>query len=284
MRSSNKVFIHNSQGSSNESAEDLKAFFLNSRAIFETKPDVIEIKTPFNMDGLKCPTFVMPGGSALVMRSSVKSLFKTVRSSQVGENFNYVGICAGAFLAIETTDIFTGSPHFTHFGAFPGMGLVDDFKAVGAFCPTQEVNPSTKTYVPYSVSISYSCTRRPSKQLYVNGPGFFAVKTDGKNESEIAARYEDRDSYTFYYNQKKVSVSDLPAMVMRKHSDKRGGVFLSGTHFEASVEDSKLLKAFEQPSEKVAGLAQDDYKQLEDLVERENTRIAVEVLLRRTLK
>lgn len=284
MCSSSKVFICKNQGVSSESAADLSTFLRESCGIFNNQPDIVEFSSIFNADGLKCPTFVVPGGNTLMMSTKVKSIFESVLASSVREDFNYIGVCAGAFIGTETADIFSASPDFTYSLPYQGMGLVDEFKTVGAFCPVETVNPSRRSFVPYSVSISLSNTRQPSQQLYVNGPGFFAVKPVRDGGAEVVARYRDRDSFDFAYKTGIVSTNNLAAMVSKKPNEQRGGRFLSAVHFEACIEDSQMLKAFESSNSYVEALSSDDYATLGDAAEQTNTRVAVEALLRRTLK
>jgi hypothetical protein len=165
-----------------------------------------------------------------------------------------------------------------------GLGLIDDFSAVGAFRPVDQIDQTAKGEIPYAVNLTHPGFKNPSRQLLVNGPGFFAVP--GKpQKTEVVAYYTDRNKYEFDFGKGSVKrVTSLPAMISRKHTETRGGVFLSGTHFYASVEGSKLLGAFETKSKDVTALPEDDYRQLNDLDERENTRVTVEILLRRTLK
>ena len=288
MCSSDKVFIFKNEAVASECADDVATFLRESIAVFKQRPDIIQFneKTLFNADGLECPTFVVPGGSMLQMAYGARIAFSNIRNSQVGGNFNYIGSCSGAMLATNCVDIFTSSPSYLYFDTMnkANLNLIDDYKAVGAFCAVPKANPSKKNYVPYSVSLAMPGFKQPTQQLLVNGPGFFAVKRPEECTSEVVALYSDRESYTFNYNDGPVKVKSLPAMISRKPTADRGGVFLSGVHFYASVENSKLLGAFEESTKTDEALSKEAHDGLKDFAERENTRGAVEVLLRRTLK
>lgn len=306
MCSSSKVFIFNNQYVADECAHDVGTFLRDSKVVFAETPDVIEFNAPFNADGLKCPTFVVPGGSMLTMSDGVLDVFTAVRSSTVREDFNYIGSCAGAFLGAGNMEVFSRSPYYQHFVSSDrsGLSLIDDYCAIGAFCPvpTDKMNPATKGEIPYSVQLNMPGFLKPTQQLLVNGPGFFALKdhdpSGPQSDTEVVAYYADKETYDMKFDTRVVSKQRrdqqyhqfmfhqrrLPAMLSRKPTETRGGVFLSGTHFYACVENSELLAAFETTSKEAAALPKDAFSGLKDLKERENTRIAVETLLRRTLK
>src|SRR3990167_349743 len=105
MCSSTKVFIFNNQAVADECAADVGTFLRESSGIFAGTPDVVEFNAPFNTDGLKCPTFVVPGGSMLNLHDDVLDVFTAIRNSKVREDFNYIGSCAGAFLGAGSMEV-----------------------------------------------------------------------------------------------------------------------------------------------------------------------------------
>ncbi len=223
------------------------------------------------------------------LQTSVAKMFTAFRNSKVRENFNFVGSCAGAMLGADA-EIFTRAPSYRYLFSHQNDAtkLIDDYRAIGAFCPVESVYPVTlqgdNIDIPFSVSLDMPGFRRSSKQLLINGPGFFAVKPPEEQTSDVVAIYSDKKNHDYRTKTLTITIEKMPAAISRKPTETRGGVFLSGTHFYASVENSKMLSACKETSKSVQGLPEDDYSGLTDLAERENTRIAVELLLRRTLK
>lgn len=285
MSASNKVFIYKDQYVSCSSAIDIATFFRESKGIFDSKPDIIEFDPSFrNADGLKIPTFVVPGGAATLMTQKLLPIFKLVQeNSTVKNEFNYVGVCAGAFAATQVMNTFVGSPYFVHYLDRDGLNLVNDFKAVGAFCPVDTVNPSQKQFVPYVVTERMNHSGHMMKQLYVNGPGFFSVK-DMPVLSEVIATYEDRQAYDFAFPKEKIKYEKLPAMVRRKANETHGGIFLTGTHFEVCVDESQLLAHCLYGVDKFAALSDKDALLLQDKSDRDSTNRVMQDVLRATLK
>src|ERR1700733_11683685 len=104
MARSSKVFVYNGQGTDSDSVEDLKELF-TSNHIFTNRPDVLLSDFNFNAADLYLPTFVIPGGSAVFMGFTLQKKMKSL----LGEDYNYVGDCAGAFIATNQGDLFDTS-------------------------------------------------------------------------------------------------------------------------------------------------------------------------------
>jgi glutamine amidotransferase-like uncharacterized protein len=251
MSASGKVFIFNNQSISSESVADIGTFLRESSMIFANQPDIVEINTIGNTDGLENPTFVVPGGLALRMAGQLKPIFQKIRASTLGDNFNFIGICAGALLAPKIIEVY--DRNYTYAGKMEGLNLIDEYQAIGTFCPLQRASLSKKACIPYFVSLSLAVIPTPSRQLFVSGCGFFAAKDQLGTATEVVATYTDRPQYEFA-GENSQTVQKLPAMIRKKHHGNHGGVFLSGTHFEASVKESVMLAAFKKSTDKIEAL------------------------------
>jgi glutamine amidotransferase-like uncharacterized protein len=293
MAMSSKVFIYNAQGASASSAEDLKELF-TSENIFVNRPDVQLSDFNFNPSGLNTPTFVVPGGSTTQIGTRVKPQISKIRST-LGDNFNYVGVCAGAFIGTRPADLF----FTTHKYSFQNGGLeepvfflttednkvnldfITDYKAVGSFYPHDGHKHSTpKTYMPYRVNLSLTENNSKLSQLYVAGPGFIPVNDNG--QSSVVATYTDCESYMFPYEKESTKVNHFPAIISSKPSEDKGGVFLSGTHIEACVPNSRFLTFFKTAEKHNSALKAEEYDAF--VLEQAETRATVESLLSKTLK
>jgi glutamine amidotransferase-like uncharacterized protein len=291
MASSTKVFVYHSHGASPQSAGDLKELLLTSSNIFAQRPDVQLSDFNFNVTGLTIPTFVVPGGSTNAMASVVQP-FINDRRNILGDkfNFNYVGVCAGAYIGAESADLFH-TPHkrnrlleryeppiFLDVPNNNSLGLIPDYKAIGAFYPNDSHERSfPKDITAYRVELSLDEKKEKLAQLYVGGPGFAPLENSTSDGTKVIARYADNNSYTFEYTKtEKKTIEHLPAMVRRK------GVFLSATHIEACVPNGEFLKFFKSSGETHNGLHKRDYDAF--ISEQDETRQTVESLLRQTLK
>jgi len=291
MAMSSKVFIYNAKGASSPSAEDLKELF-SSKNIFVKKPDVQLSDFNFDPSGLSTPTFVVPGGSTIALSHYIKPRIDKMRGI-IKNDFNYVGICAGAFIGANSADLFHTSHQYNDqqesldepsflftIDENMNLNLVTDYKAVGAFYPHDgHKNPAPKKqYMPYRVNLTLAETKEDLPQLYVSGPGFFS--TNRRPQSSVVATYADCNTYTFPYEKEKMQINSFPAMISSKPSEGKGGVFLSGTHIETCVPNSKLLTFFKSPGLQNAPLNALDVSALEQA----EARATVESLLSKSLK
>ncbi|MBX3708289.1 MAG: hypothetical protein KIT56_04435 [Gammaproteobacteria bacterium] len=297
MAASTKVFIYNAQGADQESVNDLKELFTTSKKIFPHSPDVQENDFNFNLSGLSNPTFVVPGGSSMWIGIAIKPVTDKIKFDLDG-NFNYVGICAGAFIGTENAYLSHANHTLNLNSTFnepsflyttqeikTNLAIISDYEAAGAFYPNDShINtPQKKMYMPYRVNLSLQHSNQRLEQLYVAGPGFIPLaKQSSEQPSEVVATYADRESYTLNYNKTTTKTMDsLPAMIRKKPQGKQGGIFLSGTHIETCVKGSKLLKFFETSTKDGASLSKTDYETLEN--EQDKARDIVESLLGKTL-
>ena len=105
-----KVFIYNATGTWPLGVDDLSTLFTTSEKIFpDCQPDVMKCDFNFNMSGLLDPVFVVPGGSSTVqIGMKLKEQIAKIKS-HYGNNFGYVGVCAGAFLGASDAELFVTS-------------------------------------------------------------------------------------------------------------------------------------------------------------------------------
>jgi len=294
MADSRKVFIYNAEGTGPLSTADLNELFTTGENIFTNQPDVSLRNFDFNVDGLENPVFVVPGGSTSLIGKKLKPQIDKIKSS-LGENFSYVGVCAGAFLG--TTDaqlyyttheldsiyrtyqpaVFVGSTKTMEMA----LGMIDGHEAIGAFYPNDsQLGATPKTLMPYHVTLSLTKDNKQLSQLYVAGPGFISCKKDEeKHSSEIVATYVDHRNYTVYGKQK---VDQLAAIIRTSPQEKKGGRFLSATHIETCVEKSKLLNLFKSDGKNNASLNKNEHDLLTK--EQKNLKSQVESLLHESLK
>jgi glutamine amidotransferase-like uncharacterized protein len=298
MRSSSNVFIYNGIGSAQESVADLNELF-TSENIFSCKPDISISDFNFNIAGLAFPTFIVPGGSTTSIGYDLKPTIGNINSQLKGK-FNYVGVCAGAFIGTNDAYLFStkhipgNNSNYDYYGLsepallhttkerFANLDLISDYNACGSFYPNNSYaikSDPSKTYQPYCVNISFSQYNEVLPQLYVAGPGFFPLKKMHKT-SEVVASYQDEKSYTFPHSNI-MSVNSFPAIIRRKSQSDKGGVFLSGPHIEACVSNSKMLRFFKSSSPQNSALDELDYNRLIDTSQK--TLETVESLLKETL-
>jgi glutamine amidotransferase-like uncharacterized protein len=299
MRSSAKVFIYNGPGSAPQSISDLQELF-SSENIFPCKPDVSITPFDFNPTGLNFPTFVVPGGSTSTMGRSLKPSMDKIKL-ELKEQFNYLGICAGAFIATIDADLFFTMHEYdnnSNYGRLSppifftttrkekaNLDFISDFKACGAFYPNDTYlyqKDGSKDYMPYSVNISFSQTQSQQilPQLYVAGPGFFSLPNVNRR-SEVIATYHDKSRYIFSYSKhENKCITNFPSIIRKKPQDQEGGVLLSGPHLEACVTNSKMLSFFKSSSPENPALKEEEYENL--LENQAQTKTLVENLLRET--
>ena len=296
MTASTKVFIYNGLGASALSADDLQAL-LTSNTIFSSRPDIKLCDFNFNAAGLSKPLFVVPGGSTSIIGNQLKPKLATIEET-LGKHYHYLGICAGAFIGTHNADLFitshkqdtNGNQHqppsffMTTQEVSAELNLLSDFKAIGSFYPNDSyLRQPPKKYMSYRVNVNLSESGEKLAQLYVAGPGFVALNKEGTNQhTEVVASYAERDSYTFPYENSKVSVKQFPAIIRQLPTEKQGGVFLSGTHIESCVKNSAMLGFFKQASTDNAALNDADYRALE--AEQDKSRMVVEQWLKGTFR
>jgi hypothetical protein len=105
-----KIFIYEDNYSAYFSIPDLRELF-STTEIFPSKPDIYVGSYDFNTDGLVDPLFVIPGGTTYSMAKEVVPQMSAIRS-QIGEKFDFLGICAGGFLATGEADLFSTKHNF----------------------------------------------------------------------------------------------------------------------------------------------------------------------------
>jgi glutamine amidotransferase-like uncharacterized protein len=245
MSNSHKVFIYNGNGASQESVEDLVTL-LSTKTIF---PDGVDIsRSDFNSQsfyGLSHPTFVVPGGSAITIAAYIADPLTEIESI-FSYQFNYIGICAGAFIGTTNADIFDISKQPASFAlttrdAGFENGILDTFKAVGPFAPCAENPRPSLFFTPYRVTLSIGSQQQ--SQLYIDGPGFIPTRPTSSSE-EVLATYNNQPAYTFHYPREIKSCPKLAAIVRKLPDNHHGSVLLSGVHIEANVPDSQLFHFF----------------------------------------
>ena len=260
MSSSHKVFIYNGAGSAEFSVPDLKEL-LSSEVIFGSKPDVTLTTFDFNPAGITNPTIVIPGGDTFAMKDGMHKAVSLIES-HVGQRYNFIGVCAGAFAATVITELFTQNRNeykemsadrppcladevTRGTGGF-NLNLISSYKALGPFYPNSSFdNFIPRAYVPYITNVRLA-NGKVLPQFYVAGAGFVPETKDANNsECSVAATYSDQ-RYNFFYP-KRYEMKDytLVDMLARRATPERGALFLSGTHLEACVPNSKFFAAFQ---------------------------------------
>lgn len=281
-RPSTKVLIYNGAFTSAESCSDLKKLFTEQDIV--SRPDVIE--SDFRViDGLtkaNNPVFVVPGGNFTYMGiEGLQPALKRIDAT-LAPFYNYVGICAGGYTATSATEIFSVTPEdelpqylcSTAPSDSVNAGLVPEFISTGPFL---------KKSAPHCVKLSFkNLEEKETPYLYMEGPGFVPSGTGETGSCEVIATYNHYPRF-FYPGSPPKEHKELAAMVRRKRTQQRGGIFLSGPHIEATVRDSQLLRLFKPESKeaKEETLPAESYKQLEE--SREKSLATVTALLRDTL-
>ncbi|GEM_PF-4290171 len=302
-----KVFIYKSSFTAQESISDLKELF-TSYGIFESV-NVMESDFNFNVDGLngRDITFIIPGGQAMGMGMELKPRMEKMKS-HFGNQFNYVGICAGAYIAPSEADIFNtnykidqntkllAAPEYVgHSSDFEAdLNIVSEYKAFGPFYPSEQdvdYSPMKGKLIPYCVNLALTNSHCNISQLYVSGCGFESVASSSadKKTTEAIATYTSENPYKFFYpdDRSEKKIQRLSAMISRPANAEThsGGVFLAGTHIEACVKNSRMLSSF-SPTKKADAkqmlLSKESHKLLEDSQE-EAAKVVV-TLLKDTFK
>lgn len=274
----NKVFIYSGRGHFPESSADLKMLFENG-TIFD-HVDVRFSDFTDNFDGLNAATdnltLVFPGGNAHQMYFGIKTHTSKL-SGLLVSGWNYVGVCAGGYLAAQQTELFKTAYELNDaayhngfsppilIGKLPSLAVCQDYDALGPFypntteyllriysgelAPIQEDMGSTNICKPYCVNLNLH-NQQKLPALYVDGCAF-ERRVGTINQHSVFASYPDR--YSFLSREKAAykSFDSMPAVIHRKatrnHDQIQGGVVASGIHFESYVENSRVLNLFANP-------------------------------------
>jgi glutamine amidotransferase-like uncharacterized protein len=267
------VLIHNGDGVGPKSRDDLKKLFEEYNIYPST--DVRLTNFTGNFSGLepKQTTIVLPGGSVCNMGISLQAYQTKIRDF-FDRGCNGVFICAGAYLATNNADIFKNEYTRKNEGEFNelsyqaniyscskatefleyNLNIVSDYKAMGPFIPNDAyrntppaVNLGASVRKPYCVSLFHEEASFSFNEIYAGGPGFKPITAQAEERYEVLATYQERSLYTFFQPPGKPTevIENMPAMIRAKDR----GVFLSATHIETCVEDSKLLKLMQEGDE-----------------------------------
>lgn len=258
-----KIFIYNDEWVSKPSRDDAKALFESGDICQQA--DVVLSDFQFNPAQLQAekPVFIVPGGSACFMSDKMVPAFNQIKHALNG-HYNYIGFCAGAYLAADTMSILdmdkTGVDTTLTYAVdncpTPCMPIktisLAATSSIGPFHPNYSDNVQghsndKKRYQYYpQVTPIYLSNGTSMNSLYVEGCTFANVP----DKYSAAAFY--RGSFSYTYNAKsgvrKVPMdsamcTELPAILQKKADPetKTGGVLLSGTHIEATVKESAFL-------------------------------------------
>lgn len=295
---SNKVFIYNGTGASKESSQDLATLFReNHTTLFEQQPDIIECDFKFSPNGLHTPTLVMPGGSVSSICYKVKPSITSIETSTVGKNYNYVGVCAGAYAATSNASLYSArhAPHISNpivaettdfmwtFNHELTFNIVKNFDSIGSFFPYYELKQTDKDYVPYAVSIRTTAQKQLLKSLFVGGCGFISHNDYQNGNGEVVAHYDDKNTYRFKGENSQIQKHvKLSSVVRIAPTDITGGIVLTGVHLEASVRNSSIFNALTRATDSCEKLSETE--QLDILRGREELQSYSIDLLKRTLK
>jgi glutamine amidotransferase-like uncharacterized protein len=264
-----KIFIYNGANTGENSCLDAKQLF-ECEDIFDKRPDVVFNDLKGNFNGLNSiqdnPTLVIPGGSACLMGMDMLGDGQNAKIQElVSQGFHVVGICAGAYLAPTNSDFFKTDyvfdPEYTASTAIENFSfnICATYSALGPFYPNKDYDDypnkselKLKNLRPFNVTLSLNETSQKISQLFVEGCGFESQTIpdigDKKQPYEVVATYADCENYSFSYPsaEQKKTIHNFAAMIRKKAGShpNEGGVFLSGTHIEACVENSKLLTYF----------------------------------------
>lgn len=296
-----KIFIYADKHTADLSLPDIKTLF-STTDIFSSRADLYFFgNNTFNTDGLVDPLLVIPGGLTFGMAKGVMAQMQMIRSN-LGEKFDYLGICAGGMLATGSTDLFY-TPHKWHAykitqypqyispladctdipnGQPSNLNLFPDYQALGAFYPnfSRFMVNTEKSFVPYRVTLDLAGSNRKLNQLFISGPSFIQTDAQVEDKSEIIATYEGR-SHVFDYSRNGQKFFDRPpAILAQRATDTHGARMIAGTHIETCVKNSNLLAACEKDNKYSVALPSEDYEKL--VAHQEETQAEVVALLRRT--
>jgi glutamine amidotransferase-like uncharacterized protein len=304
MSTPRKIFIYqNDRTTSPQSIADIIKLFSMGN-VFPVCSDIRLGNFQFNVTGLINPLFVIPGGGTIQMGCDIKTALCRI-DWELKKQYDFLGICAGGFLATKTANILLASHERNADGSFQdpryaytlesphlladpkyslpyNLDLITDHKAVGPFYPNnQHLSSQTEQFTPYLTKLRLSDSRIFS-QLYVAGPAFIPPEfPEEKPSSQVVATYADNSYYKFFQQNGVQRFHFSPAAIIsKKATATQGACLITGTHIEACVPDSKMLEAFRKRDYLIAPLDEKSFSQLE--TEREDTQKIVEEMLRVT--
>lgn len=267
------VFVYNGEGAGLNSSYDLKELFIRY-GIYESS-DVSFTDFNSNFEGLSPSkmTIVLPGGSAINMGNALLPN-KTKIQDFFAQGCKGLFVCSGAYLATDNADMFldnytrnTMQDTFnplkygrSTFGYYMdpridlNLNIIHDYKALGPFIPNDSYcQIGTSQKLEASIRKSY-CTnllleqdQRPLKQMYMAGCGFESVESTTTTPCEVVATYNDQNRYSFFYP----SSNELKTIIKMPAIIRKPGILLAGPHIETCVEDSRLLKLFQDGGDKI---------------------------------
>lgn len=263
-----KVFIYDSHGVGPNSRDDLKKLF-EEYPIYDS-PMVACTDLTFNFDGLRPDktTIVFPGGNVSKMGLSMEGQ-KIKIQDFFHEGCKGVFVCAGAYLASNSADIFLDEYKINSSNEFLplryiwnttryNLNIVSNYKAIGPFIPNstyalKSASFSCKIKKPYCVTLALE-NNQSIQQMYLAGCGFQPI---GENNGvKEVATYRDCSQYTFFRPAREPeTISAMPAIIQMREKH----ILLSGPHIETCVEDSKLLKLMHDGDETTTPLPESAY-------------------------
>lgn len=294
---SRKAFIWNVKGLSAESSGDIKNFLETT----EIASDVQLSNFKVNFDQLpKGTIFAVGGGSSEITRytNQRSDAWQMICRQVVTNKMHYLGVCAGAILAGGSPIIFSPSledslqlsgmmPRFTD--EVPSFNLTElvtcapFYKLTGA---VPSIAQETAVKYGYAASMSYSESGKSQHLLYADSPAFLTNDQSraldplrrgvGLFDYDIVAHYDGNLSFHEAKSKKTHKIASPAAMIVKKPRDRQGGVFLSGLHFEASVDGSAMQSAFNDGIPGIVSkLSGDDMAILNDPAHKVDVRDAV---------
>jgi glutamine amidotransferase-like uncharacterized protein len=222
------------------------------------------------------------------MGTPLKKIFDTKVRPAMGENFDYLGVCAGGFAGTSDGEIFNLSTNGVYHTPTSykslrkeeaNCGMISDYRALGPFHPTYGYESrGPNQYVPYIIKLKLKNSTVELPQLYINGPGFAA---NGLSPTtKVVANYSI--GATFKYEHGEVEHPRLAAMISAPAEQNHGARFLAGTHIEACVPNSKMLSLFWHETPRSEALSYAEVKAFRD--EREATYDKTVEILRDTFR
>lgn len=302
----NAHHLYHKYGVLTHSRDDLKELF-SSGHIFD-HVDVTYTTFEGNFDGLKVsvdnPTLVFPGGNAWKIYGTSLSHHPKI-AELLSQGWNYVGVCAGAYLAGHEMELYQ-TPYQFNLNAYAPptfscsqqlFGVCHDYNALGPFypdpthylwqicrekLPAEQVANAAITK-PYVVSITFADQQR-LPALYVNGCAF-EKRAAVPDQHTVVASYPD-NRYAFFnpHTRSHKTFTTMPAIIHQRVSDdhRRGGMVASGIHFETCVPNSKMLSLFSDPhNAHTIALSSQEIQSLHD--SREQAETMYTTLLKETL-
>lgn len=262
-QTTSRIFIHSGPGISAECVADTKAFMLNH--VVDTKDVQTGDIRHYNFDQLVAsdnPTIVFPGGKLFTIFSSLRGE-EAQKISHLVKNrgFNYVGVCAGGYLGANQFEIIqppTKNQYNlpisagTNFGSeFNPFAVTSDFNAFGPLHDDsifyEDYFSAQNGFKPFLTTISMG--ENSMSQLCV-APCLFERCNNTDKSTQVVSTYSGKWQNFQYQDEQEQrrTITSPVAMFSRprtrdSNSLLKGGMFFSGTHFEACGKKSKLLEA-----------------------------------------